>query len=422
MKLFLKILDSSSDISPSAPSSVSSTDSSTTSNSQTNNVTPVTPSKRPRSYVSETSSSSILNRPPISEIPITTRTQTTPTTTSLVHIPHPETVEQYVNYKHPTAIKTVRLQPQLNLVHIPDAEYTQLPPLKLPSELSTTSSKLYPLSTTTSKLYPPLKPLRKPSTSLSNLLDTASEYTPSQETSSTLFLPQHRYNLRDLPSRRLSTDTSTLHLSALSSNSSLRLLRQHAQPLSSETHSSELIPSPYFTSGVDTASLLSSDAQTALLSGNLFSEVIIPTPVPAHVRLPEYYTADHSRPPTPNFSDYPLRFDGITIYDPQNDPRFPILAERFISNNELLSHKRKETELKRLQNPNLKFKFEVKVKFQGLNPHPIFHVSKIEHKTSPAPFEVVHIDFERDLTQPTITYGKIIFCNPYSGLKYTSSF
>ena len=107
MKLISRILDSSSDISPSAPSSISSTDSSTTNTSQTHNVTHVTPSKRPRSYVSETSSSSILNRPPISEIPITTRTQPTPTNTPLVHIPHPETVEQYVNYKHPTAIKTV---------------------------------------------------------------------------------------------------------------------------------------------------------------------------------------------------------------------------------------------------------------------------------------------------------------------------
>ena len=42
-------------------------------------------------------------------------------------------------------------------------------------------------------------------------------------------------------------------------------------------------------------------------------------------------------------------------------------------------------------------------------PHPIFNVSKIEHKTSPAPFEVVHSEFERDLNQPTITYGKISF-------------
>ena len=147
-------------------------------------------------------------------------------------------------------------------------------------------------------------------------------------------------------------------------------------------HSSELFQSTYFTSGFETASLLSSNPQTAFLSGDLFSQVEIPTPVPAHIRLPEYYTAEHSRPPTPNFADYPLRVDGITIYDPQNDPRFPILAERFINNNDLLSHKRKETELKRLQTSILELKFEVKVKFQGLNPHPIFHVSKIEHKIS----------------------------------------
>ena len=191
--------------------------------------------------------------------------------------------------------------------------------------------------------------------------------------------------------------------------------------MSSDTHPSELIPSPYFTSGLETASL-NSDAQTAFLSGNRFSEVLIPTPVPAHIKLPEYSTADLSRPPTPNFADYPLRVDGITIHDPQNKPRFPILAERFIANNDLISNKRKEKELKRLQTPNLELKFEVKVKLQGLNPHPIFHVSKIEHKTSSAPFEVVHIELERDLTQPTSTYGKIIFCNPYSGPKYISSF
>ena len=84
--------------------------------------------------------------------------------------------------------------------------------------------------------------------------------------------------------------------------------------------------------------------------------------------------------------------------------------------------KRKGKELKRLQTPNLELKFEVKVKFQGLNPHPIFHISKIEHETSPALFEVVHIEFERDLNLPTITYGKITFCNPYSGFKCTTSF
>ena len=167
--------------------------------------------------------------------------------------------------------------------------------------------------------------------------------------------------------------------------------------MSSETNSSELIPSPYFTSGFETAFLLSSDAQTAFLSGNLYSEVLIPTLVTAHFRLPEYYTADQSRPPTPNFAVYPLRVDGITIYYPQNDPQFPILAERFITNNDLLSQKRNVTELKRLQTPNLELKFEVKVKFQGLNPHPIFHVSKRDHKTSPAPFEVVHMNLNEIL-------------------------
>ena len=72
------------------------------------------------------------------------------------------------------------------------------------------------------------------------------------------------------------------------------------------------------------------------------------------------------------------------------------MQNAFFTKNDLLSQK-KETELKRLQTPNLELKFEVKVKLQGLNPHPIFHVSKIELKTSPAPFEVVHNEFERDL-------------------------
>ena len=253
-------------------------------------------------------------------------------------------------------------------------------------------------SSSLSQIYPPLKPLRHPSTSLSNLIDSASEYQPQTYTSGSEIVPQHKYQLRPLPKRRLSaTDSSTLNFSALSSNSSLRLLRKHAQPLSSDTaDSSDFVPQSYLTSGLDTASLLSSDVQTACLSGNLFSEVLVPTPVAPHVQIPEYYTCDQSRPPTPDFADYPIRVERITIYDPQNDPRFPILAERFITTNNTLSNKRKEIELKRLQTPTLDLKFEVKVKFQGLNPHPIIHVAKIEHKTTPAPFEVILVDFNRD--------------------------
>ena len=117
-----------------------------------------------------------------------------------------------------------------------------------------------------------------------------------------------------------------------------------------------------------------------------------------------------------------MKVDGVTIYDPKHDRRFPILTERFITDNDLLSNKGKETELERLQTPNLELKFDVKVKFQGLNPHPVLHVAKIEHKTTPAPFEVVHIDLERDPQLLDLTFGKIVFYNPHSGLKYKTSF
>ena len=94
--------------------------------------------------------------------------------------------------------------------------------------------------------------------------------------------------------------------------------------------------------------------------------MLIPTPIPPHIRLPEYYTTEHSGPPTPNFTDYPIRVDVTNIYYPKNDPRFTILTERFITNNDSLSNIRKETELKRIQTSNLEHKVEVK--FQGLNP------------------------------------------------------
>ena len=63
--------------------------------------------------------------------------------------------------------------------------------------------------------------------------------------------------------------------------------------------------------------------------------------------------------------------------------------------------------------------FEVKVKFQGFNPHSVFHVAKIEPKTTPAAFKFVHVDLERDPNLSSLTDGKIAFYNPYCGLKYT---
>ena len=114
------------------------------------------------------------NRPPIAEIPIIACSQTSPINTPLVHIPHPESVERYVKYKPSTAIKSCSTPTTIKSCPHSCTDYTQLPPLHLPSEISTTSSNTYP-RTTSSKLYPPLKPLRKPSTSLSNLLDSTSD-------------------------------------------------------------------------------------------------------------------------------------------------------------------------------------------------------------------------------------------------------
>ena len=122
------------------------------------------------------------------------------------------------------------------------------------------------------------------------------------------------------------------------------------------------------------SNIVSSNVQTAFLSGNLFFEVLVPTPVQPTVRLPEYSTADNSKPSTPNFADYPLRVDGITVYEPKFDPRFTLLTEPFINNNNTLSDKRKELKLKRLQYPHLYLKFEKK-RFQGPNPHPVFQVA-----------------------------------------------
>ena len=91
--------------------------------------------------------------------------------------------------------------------------------------------------------------------------------------------------------------------------------------------------------------------------------------------LPEYSPAEQSRPPAPNFADFPIRVDGITIYEPAYDPRFPVLTKRFIATNALLWNK-KEAEFRGLQNPNIELKFEVKVELQGLHPHPIINVAK----------------------------------------------
>ena len=63
------------------------------------------------------------NRPPIAEIPVTSRSQPLPLPASVFETPEPETAARIANYRQPTAIKTIRQQPQLDIVHIPNIEY-----------------------------------------------------------------------------------------------------------------------------------------------------------------------------------------------------------------------------------------------------------------------------------------------------------
>ena len=169
---------------------------------------------------------------------------------------------------------------------------------QLPSEVN---------STTASKLYPPPKPIRNHLIHYQTFLATLLTIYRLQESTSSLFVPHHRYYPRNIPTRRLSTDISTIILFLIFQATLHYGLKNNLYLLM------HILPN--LTSGLVFASLLSSGVQTAYLSGNLFSKVLIPNPVPAHVQLPEDYTAEHSRPPTPFSAVYPIQVHLITIYD-----------------------------------------------------------------------------------------------------------
>ena len=89
--------------------------------------------------------------------------------------------------------------------------------------------------------------MRKLSTSSSNLVDpSAPDNKPSHDSNSSN-IPHHGYFIESLATRRQRTDTSTFSFYARSSDSAAGLLKQHAETLSSDTHSSELFPQLYLT-------------------------------------------------------------------------------------------------------------------------------------------------------------------------------
>ena len=174
-------MDSSSETSPSAPSISLTSDSQTIITAQPHSLTRVTPSKDQYHIFS-----TIFN-----SYSFGTHTQSR----NCCKICKPQTTYRNKNSLSPTP---------LNIVQIPDTEYSALPSLHLPSELN-------PSNTSKTDLH--LKPFRKQSASLSNILDISLEYIPQSQDSFSSFYPPHRYYPRPLPSRRLSTNTSTPNFS-----------------------------------------------------------------------------------------------------------------------------------------------------------------------------------------------------------------
>ena len=83
------------------------------------------------------------------------QSQPSPIHIPLVHIPHPDSVANFINYtphEIGTAIETSRPQLQLNIIQVPGTKYSPLFSLQVPSETG---------SNTFLQLYSPLKPIRK---------------------------------------------------------------------------------------------------------------------------------------------------------------------------------------------------------------------------------------------------------------------
>ena len=63
--------------------------------------------------------------------------------------------------------------------------------------------------------------------------------------------------------------------------------------------------------------------------------------------------------------------------------------------NHSVSENRRNTELQRLDNNSLKLKFEIRVDFENLNPHPIPTHTRVKFKTTPQPFITIHKSFRQ---------------------------
>ena len=217
-----------------------------------------------------------------------------------------------------------------------------------------------------------------------------------------------------------STETLSSTLSLASTNSNLA--RHHAQsPPSSDSTLPRQITA---TSGVETEFSQTSSIPPTQTTAYLFSRS------PSHIsdissdshilRIP--YDPE-ATPPTPARHNYPLQIGDDLIQSPRSDPRYTLAPIHRIFHNPHLSGKRKQEELERLQSASIEITFQITIRFEGLNPHPIYTLAHVFFVTTPYPFitERVNIHVNDEHPYETIN-GKITFLNTITGNKYVANF
>ena len=144
-----------------------------------------------------------------------------------------------------------------------------------------------------------------------------------------------------------------------------------------------------------------------------------------HVNMkPLTHTLDKiSRPPTRDPYHYPLRFDNQMIDHPKQDLRYHSLTVNRVNNSDQYSIIIiRNREMNRLTQITTDFKFEVTVKFVGLNRHPIPTAHGIEHRAFPSPFVVTRLQFTSNDTRAfDHQWESITFYNPVSASRHKTT-
>ena len=175
------------------------------------------------------------------------------------------------------------------------------------------------------------------------------------------------------------------------------------------------------TSGFETSHTIHSYPRSIQVFGDIENTSSLSNP---NISDLPFHTLDkNSRPPTPEHYNYPLFLDNQIVYHPRQDQRYRILPVNRITNSHQYSQVTRQRELNRLTHSNLELRFEVSVKFSGLDPHPIPASTEIKYRTIPNPFVVTSVQFTA-LDDPPFNHnwGHITFYNYISGLKYKTTF